>query len=663
VAKTQRRALEELDTNGLHTVSKKILPKRSVATQLMLVVFSLYCLVAITVTLIHVVEEYRYTQQTIAEELKSYENIFGSLLGKALWDLDRDQIAGLVHGLSEVPVIVGVKIERLHDGALEVLNTKGLVVNTGSVITDTGSFSYNFPIKYSIFGESHTLGQATLYSDSSVIFNRVQLGFTFLIINALIKGIALWFIFLWVSKKILLRPLSILTDAISNVRFDTLSSFKIDLKTKRENELTSIEQSFNYMVKELENAKQQVLDFNKKLEKQVNKRTSELRVAKDIAETAVQVKSDFLANMSHEIRTPMNGVMGMMNLLTRTELSEKQQNYVKIAQSSASSLLHIINEILDFSKIESGKLDIECIEFDLSAHAVECIEPMALLAQEKGIELILDITELDNALVKGDPGRLRQIYSNLVSNAIKFTEKGEIVVRLTAEPLPGDSQNILLLKGSITDTGIGISQDKIEHLFDAFSQEDTSTTRRFGGTGLGLAIVKQLCGLMGGTTRITSTLGKGSRFDIELPFELISQTPPQLPSVNLQSANILIVDDNVTHSLVLHDQLTRWGGVVTQAHNGQSARSLLESAILTGSLFKVAIIDMHMPDMDGIKLGKRIKEDKRFEHIPLIIMTSMIDKGDSSYFADLGFSANIYKPVTPAVLRESLAIVTNKALS
>ena len=516
-------------------MSRKVFNKSSVATQLMLVVFSLYCLVAITVTLIHVVEEYRHTQQTIISELNSYENIFGPLLGRGLWDLDREKIADVVQGLSQVPVIVGVKIERLHEGKLQPLDGVGeggwsneLTKNKGKYISSTDDafsdlFSYSFPIKYTILGEDRVLGKATLYSDASIILNRVQLGFIFLVINALIKGMALWFIFLWVSKKVLIQPLNILTDAIAKVKFNTLSDFSVDLKTNKDNELTSIERSFTSMVNELALSKEQVLDFNKKLEFQVNERTSELLRAKEAAEVAVQVKSDFLANMSHEIRTPMNGVVGMLNLLTRTELEDKQERYLALAQSSAESLLFIINDILDFSKMEAGKLNIECVEFDLCAHAKEFIAPMMLLAEEKGLNLRLDIVALDNVIVKGDPNRLRQIYSNLTHNAIKFTEKGEIVFRVSTSVLPGSQGKHALLQVSVIDTGIGVADDKVGFLFDSFSQADTSTTREYGGSGLGLAIVKQLCGLMGGIVRVTSSLGKGSQFDIELPLECIRQ--------------------------------------------------------------------------------------------------------------------------------------------
>lgn len=661
-------------------MSLKVSNKKSVATQLMFIVFSLYCLVAVTVTIVHVVEEYRHTQQTIVNELKSYENIFGPLLGKGLWDLDRDQIEVVVQGLSQVPVIVGIRIEKLHEEKVQQLHGSEVLVawpndltenNEGNVSLLDDAFSdlffYSFPIKYVIFDEEHVLGKATLYSDASIVLNRVQLGFAFLIINALIKGVALWFIFFWVSKKILLRPLNILTDAISTVKFNTLSSFSIDLKTNKDNELASIERSFTSMVNELALAKQQIVDFNKTLESKVGERTSELLQAKEIAEVAVQVKSDFLANMSHEIRTPMNGVIGMLNLLTRTELNDKQERFLTHAQSSAESLLHIIKDILDFSKMEAGKLNIECVEFDLRVHATEFIEPMVLLAQEKGLTLMLDITALDDVIVKGDPNRLRQIYANLTNNAIKFTEKGEIVVRMSTSFLPGGQNEYVLLHVSIIDTGIGIADDKIGGLFDSFSQADTSTTREFGGAGLGLAIVKQLCGLMGGTVRVKSSLGKGSQFDIEFPIECVLKSLPNTNQQGLEKKGgkardvvkhrVLVVEDKILNQEVVLCMLEGSGVDVEVCNNGLEAISMLTSSSLENP-FTLIFMDCLMPEMDGYEATGRIRKGEAgdlYRTIPIVALTANAMKGDKEKCLQAGMDDYISKPLEVKSVLKMLA--------
>ncbi len=658
-------------------MSRKVFNKDSVATQLMVAVFSLYCLVAITVTLIHVVEEYRHTQKTIISELKTYENIFGPLLGRGLWDLDREQIADVVQGLSQVPVIVGVKIEKLHEGELQQLDGAGegawsngltkknvkYVSSGGDVFSDL--FFYSFPIKYTIFGEDRVLGKATLYSDASIILNRVQLGFLFLIINALIKGVALWFIFLWVSKKILIEPLHILTDAIAKVKFNTLSNFSVDLKTNRDNELTSIERSFTSMVNALSLSKEQVLDFNKKLEFQVSERTSELLRAKEIAEIAVQIKSDFLANMSHEIRTPMNGVVGMLNLLTRTELEDKQARYLALAQSSADSLLVIINDILDFSKMEAGKLSIECVEFDLCAHAKEFVASMAVLAEEKGLSLRLDVTGLDNTMVKGDPNRLQQIYSNLTSNAIKFTDKGEVVFRVSASSIPGGQDEYVLLKVSVIDTGIGVAEDKVGLLFDSFSQADTSTTREYGGSGLGLAIVKQLCVLMGGVVRVTSCLGKGSQFDVEIPLECAFPFQSNIEQKSLGeneggdriSHHILLVEDNVVNQEVVLCLLENYGANIEVCDNGIEAIKTLTSSS-SDNPFTLILMDCQMPGMDGYEATRRIRKGEAgdlYKTISIVAMTANAMKGDKEKCLESGMDDYLSKPLEMELMLKVLA--------
>ncbi|OUR90065.1 hypothetical protein A9Q81_20150 [Gammaproteobacteria bacterium 42_54_T18] len=497
------------------------------------------------------------------------------------------------------------------------------------------------------------MGKATLYSDASIILNRVQLGFSFLIINALIKGVALWFIFLWVSKRVLIQPLNILTDAISKVKFNTLSGFSVDLKTNKDNELASIERSFTSMVNELAVAKQQILDFNKTLECKVGERTSELQQAKEIAEVAVQVKSDFLANMSHEIRTPMNGVIGMLNLLKRTGLNDKQGRYLTLAESSAGALLHIINDILDFSKMEAGKLDIECVEFDLCAHATGFLEPMEMLAQEKGVVLKFDVAELDCVIVKGDPNRLRQIYANLINNAIKFTEKGEIVARMSASFL---SDGHVLLKVSIADTGVGIADDKIGGLFDSFSQADTSTTREFGGSGLGLAIVKQLCGLMGGIVRVTSSLGKGSQFDIELPFEsvlnsksTVNEQPFEQKEEEPQPVvkhHVLLVEDKVLNQEVVIYILEDSDINVEVCNNGLEAISTLTSSL--DNPFTLILMDCQMPKMNGYETTRRIREGEAgeiYKTIPIVAVTANAMKGDKETCLREGMDDYISKPL------------------
>ena len=374
--------------------------------------------------------------------------------------------------------------------------------------------------------------------------------------------------------------------------------------------------------------------------------------ALDMAEDSLRLKSEFLASMSHEIRTPMNGVLGMLNLMYQTKLDKQQIHYLNLASSSAKSLLTLINDILDFSKIEAGKLELESLDFDARSQLGEVAESLAVKAQDKGLELVLDVNYIGHETVKGDPTRLRQIVSNLVSNAIKFTEKGEIVIRAHTEQIADDD---VYLHCSVSDSGIGIPEDKVIALFDSFTQVDASTTRKYGGTGLGLAIVKQLCELMDGNISVTSEEGKGSTFEFCIKLKRGHPIHVALPSIEIAGRKILIVDDNETNLEVLKGQLEQWGADISEAQSGIEALMLVNKK--PEQYFDVAILDMQMPAMDGATLGQRLKAERNSQHTKLIMMTSMGTTGDAEYFAKLGFSAYFPKPATTSDLFDALNVV------
>lgn len=503
--------------------------QHSLSRQLFKAIFGLYCVIAISVTAIQIFEEYRQTKVTITAELKTYQKIFGPVLAKALWNLDREQVNDIIKGLSEVPIVVGIKIERLQgDKLIPYAGRKSKQDNN----TLNNQFSYSFPIEYTVAGALQPLGQATLYSDSSIVLGRVKVGFAFLIINALIKGIFLWLIFWWFSKKLLIVPLNKLIQSITNVKFDNLANFHIDLNIKNENELSLIEDSFTNMVAELSKAKQDVTDFNQRLEKKVKQRTFELEKAKNeaealthIAESATQAKSTFLATVSHELRTPMNGIQGMLYLLEQGSLDEKQQYYTEVASSSAKRLLTLIDEILDLSKAEAGKFTLDNSIFEVYPIFNELIKSFELLESEnKEIEIRLDADKIQDLQAIGDPLRLRQILINLLGNARKFTKQGQITITATLRDHPDLNREKFYLTVAVQDTGIGIAEKNMGHLFDSFSQADSSTTREYGGSGLGLAICKQLCELMEGEIEVSSKEGVGSCFTFYVVLGRVSKT-------------------------------------------------------------------------------------------------------------------------------------------